>query len=56
MVELHCKWLTINRPGFTNPNLECRQSNETNADSAVIGGVLWWHPETTDLEAHFLAD
>ncbi len=56
IVVLHCKWLTINSPGFTNPNLECHQSNKVDANSAVIGGTLWWHPEATDLEAHFFAD
>jgi hypothetical protein len=24
IAELHCKWVSINQPGFTNPNLDCR--------------------------------
>ena len=56
IVELRCKWLTIKRPGFTNPNLDCRWPQIENPDGSVLGGKLWWHPEASDLEVHIVSE
>jgi hypothetical protein len=56
IVELHCKWVSINRPGFTNPNLDCRWPKNEDHNASVRGGILWWHPEASELEVHIIAE
>lgn len=56
VAELHCKWISVNRPGFTNPNLNCRWPKKEDPNASVLGGTLWWHPQANDLEVHILAE
>lgn len=56
VAELHCKWISINSPGFTNPNLQCHSSKNEDCNASVLGGKLWWHPAATDMEVHILAE
>lgn len=56
IVELHCKWVSIDRPGFTNPSLDCRWPKDEDPHASVLGGILWWHPEASELEVHIIAE
>jgi hypothetical protein len=56
VAELHCKWISIASPGFTNPNLDCRWPRSEDPNASVLGGKLWWHSEASELEVHFFAD
>jgi hypothetical protein len=50
--DLNCKWVSIAHPAFSNPNLECRWANHEDPNASVHGGILWWHPEASELEVH----
>jgi hypothetical protein len=59
IAELHCKLVSINRAGWPpgiNPNMECRWPASEDVKASVLGGQLWWHPEATDFEVHFIAN
>jgi hypothetical protein len=56
IAELHCKWVSINQPGFINPNLDCRWPKNEDPNASVSGGKLWWHPGASELELHIIAE
>lgn len=56
IAELFCKWGSDRNPGGSNQNLSCRWPKEENHDAAVLGGILWWHPQATELEVRIRPD
>jgi hypothetical protein len=51
---LHCKWTTYIADG--QRGISCTWPKDEDRNASVLGGVLWWHPEATELEVHFIAD
>jgi hypothetical protein len=53
---LRCGWKT--EPGNVEGErgIRCWWPKEENPDASVSGGILWWHPEARDFEAHFIAE
>ena len=52
---LRCKWKT--EPGNVEGErgIRCSWPKEEDPNTSVLGGILWWHPEARELEAHFIA-
>jgi hypothetical protein len=55
IARLRCKWMT--EPGNVEGErgLRCSWPRNEDPSASVLGGVLWWQPQTRDLEAHFTA-
>jgi hypothetical protein len=56
VVELRCRWDHAQGHDGDDRSLSCRWPKTEDRNASVVGGVLWWHPEASDLEVHFVAD
>jgi hypothetical protein len=56
VAALRCKWKT--EPGSVEGErgIRCTWPDDEDRNASVSGGVLWWHPDASDLEVHFIAD
>jgi len=51
IVRLHCgRMMRTLNPKV--PELVCRPDGPEDPNLSVLGGVLWWHPETTEAEVY----
>jgi hypothetical protein len=56
-IHFACQWKTVGDGHSPTPagerTLDCRDSQNANPTCAVVGGILWWHPEASDLKVDF---
>jgi hypothetical protein len=46
----------IRNPASGDRILQCHPQHPEDPNASVHGGMLWYHPESSDLEVHFIAD
>lgn len=54
VAQLYCRWDAVR--DSSERTLSCRWPKTEDPNASVLGGTLWWHPEATDLEVHFIAE
>jgi hypothetical protein len=54
VVELQCSWDHTHGRDGDDRLLRCVWPKTEDPNASVLGGVLWWHPEASDLEVHFV--
>ena len=55
VAELHCRSVASKGEPPDDKTLSCRWPATEDRAASVRGGVLWWHPEASELEVHFIA-
>lgn len=50
IVRLHCERMMRTDPSA--PELSCSPDGLEDSNQSVLGGMLWWHPETTEVEVY----
>lgn len=56
VVVLHCKWKADPGNVEGERGIQCSWPKNEDPNASVLGGLLWWHPEASELEVHFVAE